>query len=132
MDTTAVRNKLVAERERLMTLREEGEENSGLDEDQAESTGNLADYHQHPGDVGSETFERTKDLAVRDQIDEHLADVEAALQRLEEGRYGRCEVCRREIGPERLDARPATRFCKEHQEQVDEEANAMRDEEGPF
>lgn len=132
MDTTAVRNRLEAERKRLIALREGEEETSGLDQEQSESTGTLADYDQHPGDVGTETFERTKDLAVREQIDEHLADVEAALKRLEEGAYGRCEVCGRQIDPERLDARPATRYCLEHQEQVDRDADAMREEEGPF
>lgn len=131
MDITEGRRRLEAERERLLSLREEDEEVSDLNEEQSESAGDLADYDQHPGDVGTETFERTKDIAVHDQIDEHLRDVEDALARVEDGTYGQCAVCGRQIDDERLAARPATRYCKEHQEQVDEDAGAMREEEGP-
>jgi RNA polymerase-binding transcription factor DksA len=33
---------------------------------------------------------------------------------MEEGEYGICQVCGREIADERLEAVPATRFCREH------------------
>lgn len=132
MDTTDARSRLEEERERLEALRDEDEETSGLDEEQSESSGDLADYDQHPGDVGTETFERTKDLAVQDQLEARLSDVDAALERIEEGSYGRCAACGKEIEPERLEARPATRYCLEHQEEADAQANRVREEEGPF
>lgn len=132
MDTTQARTKLEEEREHLLRLRDEEVENTGLHEEQSESSGTLADYDQHPGDVGTETFERTKELAVQDQLDDRLSEVNAALERLEEGNYGRCEVCGRQIDPERLEARPATRYCVEHQAEADDEAAAVREEEGPF
>lgn len=132
MDTTDARSKLEEERERLVALRDEEEETSGLDEEQSVSSGELADYDQHPGDAGTETFERTKDLAVQDQLDARLSDVDAALVRIEEGSYGHCEACGKEIEPERLEARPATRYCLEHQEDADAQADRVREEEGPF
>lgn len=128
MDTTEARSRLEAERERLLALHDEGEETSGLDEEQAESSGELADYDQHPGDMGTDTFERTKELAVRDQLDARLSDVDAALERIEEGSYGRCAACGKEIEPERLEARPATRYCREHQEEADAQADRAREE----
>lgn len=128
MDTTEARTKLEAERERLLALHAEEEETSGLDQEQAESSGELADYDQHPGDMGTETFERTKELAVQDQLEVRLSDVDAALERIEEGTYGRCEACGKEIEPERLEARPATRYCLEHQEEADAQADRVREE----
>jgi sigma-B regulation protein RsbU (phosphoserine phosphatase) len=43
-----------------------------------------------------------------------LAEVDAALQRIDEGMYGRCEVCQDPIEPERLIADPLIRFCLDH------------------
>jgi DnaK suppressor protein len=42
-----------------------------------------------------------------------IEQVEAALERMERGGYGRCERCQRDISPERLDALPFTRYCKD-------------------
>jgi len=41
-----------------------------------------------------------------------VREIDAALQRLLEGRYGHCETCRKRIPIARLRALPATRFCK--------------------
>jgi RNA polymerase-binding transcription factor DksA len=40
--------------------------------------------------------------------------IRAALARIEEGSYGFCVVCGNAIAEERLDALPATPFCREH------------------
>ena len=40
-----------------------------------------------------------------------LADVEAALERMAEGRYGRCHLCRRPVDRERLVIVPQARYC---------------------
>lgn len=45
------------------------------------------------------------------RVESELTDVEAALERLENGTYGTCEVCGRPIEDSRLEAWPATRFC---------------------
>jgi RNA polymerase-binding transcription factor DksA len=73
----------------------------------AESSG--AD--QHPADVGTERFEREKDLSIIANLDAELVDVQSALRRLESGAYGTCEICGRPIGEARLRARPAARLC---------------------
>jgi len=43
-----------------------------------------------------------------------LAEVDAALDRLEQGSFGRCETCHDAIEPERLTADPLLRFCLDH------------------
>ncbi|MDQ3127504.1 MAG: TraR/DksA family transcriptional regulator [Chloroflexota bacterium] len=60
-------------------------------------------------------FEQQRDLALRDRNDRHLADVEAAIARLDDGSYGDCVRCGRPIAPERLDALPSAAHCIECQ-----------------
>ncbi|MFT2691112.1 TraR/DksA family transcriptional regulator [Clavibacter zhangzhiyongii] len=43
-----------------------------------------------------------------------LADVDAAVARLDAGAYGRCEVCGEAIPAGRLEIRPAARRCVAH------------------
>src|SRR5262245_57841546 len=69
----------------------------------------LADYDQHPADSGSETFEREKDLSFLEQLEEELAELEAALARIDAGTYGIDEVTGQPIDPARLDAIPTAR-----------------------
>ncbi|MCH5642612.1 MULTISPECIES: TraR/DksA C4-type zinc finger protein [unclassified Gordonia (in: high G+C Gram-positive bacteria)] len=40
-----------------------------------------------------------------------LHEIDAALERLGRGSYGRCETCGRQIDPERLEVLPAARQC---------------------
>lgn len=114
---TAVLERLLGERQRLESLRDELER--GLaGESESSSLGELSDADQHPADVGTETFNRERDISLVESIDDELSDVEAALERLEAGTYGTCEACGRPISAERLEALPATRFCIEDAELV--------------
>jgi RNA polymerase-binding protein DksA len=113
VDTKGARRLLVAERERLLALRQATARLVDEDVEAAASELNHAD--QHPADEASELFEEERDLGLRDDVDHLIAEVDAALQRLEEGRYGICEACGRPIPDERLEAVPATRHCLEDQ-----------------
>lgn len=85
------------------------------DEPEEDSSAELSHFDQHPADAASDAFEREKDFSILDTIQAELDDVERALKRLDEGTYGTCQACGREIGDERLEAVPAARFCVEHQ-----------------
>jgi DnaK suppressor protein len=63
------------------------------------------------GQVAAEQGE-AKELANR--LRDQLADVQRALDKLDNGTYGKCEVCGNRIGDARLEAMPATRYCIEH------------------
>ncbi len=54
---------------------------------------------------------------------ETLEQVRAALQRIEDGSFGKCVVCGREIEPARLKAVPWTPYCLEDQEKRDRAAH---------
>ncbi len=65
--------------------------------------------------AATQVFEQQRDLALRDRNDRHLADVEAAIARLDDGSYGACVRCGRPIAPERVDALPWAARCIECQ-----------------
>ncbi len=47
-------------------------------------------------------------------LQSRLTNVEKALQNIEAGTYGICEVCNKKIEANRLDAVPSAKTCKEH------------------
>ncbi|MEA2900595.1 MAG: hypothetical protein QOH36_482 [Actinomycetota bacterium] len=122
MDSDEARRHLEAERDRLTTVRA-GFDDEGLDQTETDSVGELSSVDQHPADLGTETFEREKDVSIIEQVEAELADVEHALRRLDEGTYGLCEACGRPIGDARLDAIPAARLCVEDQATAERQAN---------
>jgi RNA polymerase-binding protein DksA len=61
--------------------------------------------------AASQVFAQQRDLALRDRNQQHLAQVEAALARLDAGAYGDCAKCGQPIAQERLEAIPWAAFC---------------------
>src|SRR5438132_4196064 len=122
MDPDEARRRLEAERDRLLGVRETFADEHLNDESESDNVSELSSIDQHQADLGTETFEREKDLSILEQVDAELADVEHALHRLDDGSYGTCEVDGKPIPEERLEAQPATRFCLEHQVQAEREA----------
>jgi DnaK suppressor protein len=61
--------------------------------------------------AASHVFEQQRDLALRDHNEQHLAAIDAALARLDEGTYGRCTSCHRPVGNDRLEALPWAALC---------------------
>jgi DnaK suppressor protein len=120
MDKATAAKRLEEERTRLQGIRE------GIQREQDDAisdAGNeLSSFDQHPGDSGTETFEMEKNVSLLEQVDDELLEVEGAVQRLERGTYGTCQVCGRAIGDERLEAMPATRFCVEDQAKAERQA----------
>jgi DnaK suppressor protein len=56
-------------------------------------------------------------FTLREKEQRTLADIDEALQRMEEGTYGLCEECEEEIGAKRLEIFPTARLCITHQEE---------------
>ncbi|TLN00160.1 conjugal transfer protein TraR [bacterium] len=109
------RERLLQEQEHLQTRLTHMEEGA-MEMPVQDSISELSMYDNHPADLGSETFERSKDLALRDNTENELRKIDDALQKMAQGTYGRCENCGREIPAERLEAMPATTFCKDCKE----------------
>jgi RNA polymerase-binding transcription factor DksA len=122
MDQEDVRRRLAEEHDRLEEIRAGFDAEHLHDESEDDSMSELSHLAQHSADVATETFEREKDFSILEQVEAELADVERALRRIDDGRYGKCEACGAEIGDDRLEAMPATRFCITHQTQAEADA----------
>jgi RNA polymerase-binding protein DksA len=121
VDLDAARDRLGDERERLAAMRSVYDSEHLTTESETDSVSELSAHAQHQADLGTETFNRERDLSILEHIDAELSDVEHALRRLDDGTYGTCEACGQPIGVDRLEAMPAARFC------VDDQALAERE-----
>jgi len=72
---------------------------------------NLDDEHDPEGPTIA--FERAQMESVLEQAITHLAEIDAATERVASGTYGVCERCQRDINEPRLAALPSTRYCVE-------------------
>jgi RNA polymerase-binding protein DksA len=62
-------------------------------------------------DAGAKTYEREQEIALADNAREMLRQNEHALERLDDGSYGVCEMCGQPIGKLRLQAAPRATLC---------------------
>jgi DnaK suppressor protein len=69
---------------------------------------------EHDPEGQTIAYDRAQAQALLGRARADLAEVDAALTRLDAGTYGICEVCGRPIPGERLEARPAARCCVQH------------------
>ena len=127
MDPADARQHLEHERARLQELRDGFHDDGLTDESEEDSLAELSSVDQHQADVGTETFNRERDLSILERVEGELDDIEHALHRLGDGTYGTCEACGRPIGEDRLEAVPAARFCLADQAQAEHEARAAGD-----
>lgn len=99
---------LEAERDRL------AEEIGELERDSSTTLSDTSgenNYRDHMGDQGSATFGKELDMTLEGNAREMYASVIGALKRIEDGTYGTCTRCSKEIAVERLDAVPAAGLC---------------------
>lgn len=62
-------------------------------------------------DNASEVADYTTNLSLERDLESQLHDIDKALKRIEEGKYGICKYCNKEIEPERLKIRPESTAC---------------------
>jgi len=109
-----LKDSLLKEKEEILSLLNNSK-NYGLDNPLNASIGELSGYDNHPADLGTELFERGKDIALKENEKHLLLMIDEALERIEKGTYGKCIVCGEEISYERLEAVPYAKYCYEHQ-----------------
>lgn len=61
--------------------------------------------------AATHVFEQQRDLALRERAQTQLALVMEALERIDDGSWGRCRRCGQPIAPARLEALPWAAFC---------------------
>ena len=109
IDTERFRETLTQERRRVQAALDNlHEENPGSITDE---TGEDAVYDNHLADTATVTYDRELDYTLEENAEHMLAEIDAALQRIDDGSFGRCTNCGNEIAPARLEARPWATLC---------------------
>jgi RNA polymerase-binding transcription factor DksA len=104
----SARDRLRAERER--TVRRLADLTGDFEEIVAASRDTNAD-DEHDPEGATIAFERSHVATLVEQARTRLADLDAALRRVDAGAYGICERCGEPIPEARLEARPTARTC---------------------
>lgn len=84
------------------------------DSSEREAVGELSSYDNHPGDLGTELFDREKDFALEQHVKDELQQTKDSLIAIKEGTYGTCKQCGTAIPYERLEIVPFTLYCVDH------------------
>jgi DnaK suppressor protein len=115
--TTMTKAEMEAYRPPLLALRKRlnGDVSHLADEalrmNQKEASGNLSSMPIHMADIGTDNFEQEFTLSLLANEEQVLGEISAALERIHEGTFGRCEECQGEIPKARLKVLPYTRYC---------------------
>ncbi|NLY88833.1 MAG: hypothetical protein GX085_04345 [Firmicutes bacterium] len=120
-DLYRFKKRLLLERKRM----DEGYDHGrlGFEESLTGSIEELSAYDNHPADLGTETYERGKDLGLQDAKRLLRDKIDEALERIDRGDYGSCMFCGREIPMARPEALPYAVNCLHCQEQLENEEN---------
>jgi len=84
---------------------------AALKKNRTEANGDLSSMPIHMADIGSDNFEQEFTLSLMESEEGTLEKIEASLERIEEGTYGRCEECGVKIPKSRLNAIPYATLC---------------------
>jgi len=77
------------------------------------TTGAAVSFGKRVGDGTTEAVERLSTTATARSITHSIEDIDRALVKIDDGTYGKCDVCGEDIGVPRLDALPAASRCVE-------------------
>jgi DnaK suppressor protein len=107
---------LNTQREKLVALEAQLEHDIAVKTEQKSESGDELDPERggvsnHVGDDANETVEQEMMISLQMTAERQLDRVRQALSRLDDGTYGTCANCGKEITPARLDARPWAIYC---------------------
>lgn len=78
---------------------------------QKESSGDLSGYSFHMADMASDSYDRELSLNIAGEEQEIIYEIDEALKRIEEGKFGLCLACGKKIPQKRLNAVPYAKYC---------------------
>jgi DnaK suppressor protein len=115
IDTDSFRERLLDERRRVVAaLQNLHDDHAGTLSDEA---GEETAFDNHLADTATETYDRELDYTLEENSERVLADIDAALKRIDDGTYGVCTNKGEQIPVERLEALPWATLCIDCQRQ---------------
>ena len=110
----------ILEKERARLLKDVQRNDKAIRHADGESESGMGRAHSnHLADQGSDEAEYETTLLLSASQKEYLREIEEALQRVEDGTYGICEMTGEEINLERLRAIPTARLSIKAQEKLE-------------
>ena len=91
-------------------------EKDALKTSQRDAAGDLSAYSLHMADMATDNYDREFSLSLADNEQKILNRINAALERIEGGGFGQCELCEKKIAKARLKAVPYAELCVPCQE----------------
>lgn len=123
-----VKKDLNVYREKLLSLKDSLLEqmkdiaDTTLMKTQKDISGDMSGYSLHIADVATDNYEREFNLGIVSDEREIILEIEDAVKRIEEKKYGDCLSCKKPIAKIRLNAIPYAKYCKKCKEQLEKEA----------
>lgn len=68
-------------------------------------------YDNHPADIGTEVYMMERDQGFKNKLNDTLLEIDDSLKDIEDGDYGICANCKKEIDSERLNLIPYLKVC---------------------
>ena len=91
-------------------------EGDTLKKSQRDLSGDLSGYSLHMADMATDNFDREFALSLFSNEQEIMYEIDEALERIDSGVFGNCEMCEKPISEKRLQALPYARNCNACQE----------------
>lgn len=119
IDLKHFKEKLEAEKKLLESeLAKVGRKNPDNPSDWVAAPADDSRVHADENLAADEIEEYDENMAIVNTLETRYNDVKLALDKIEKGTYGICEVSEHEIEIDRLEANPSARTCKEHMDTV--------------
>jgi RNA polymerase-binding protein DksA len=94
-------------------------ESETLKKSRLDATGDLSSMPIHMADVGTDNYEQEFALGLMGSERKLIEEIDAALNRMENGKYGLCEGTGKPIPLKRLQAQPWARYCVEYARMIE-------------
>lgn len=120
IDTDKMKTKLAEELARVTEeLKGLGVHNPRAKEDWIPTPRGVGESDADPNIVADQSEDWAERRGTLDALEARYNNINRALEKIDKGNYGICEICEKEIEEDRLEANPAARTCKEHMDDED-------------
>jgi DnaK suppressor protein len=107
----SIRTRLLAEKDELLNSLNNIGKKSTRNNNPGDFDAEYPQYGDKDDDNATEIATYSDELSLESELEEMIGNIDMALKKIDNNIYGQCEVCKNEIGDERLTALPTARLC---------------------